>query len=305
VFVVHPSNTGAALFVGPLDDPDLAVTTVRSAPEDLERLAARVAREVERPGVASTRNPLLEATDRAYRLLLRQRPPDDAREARIVASMPPAWDRIWVSIASRRDDESPLAPEAYVLPPIKRSHIRGTELALVQDCQQVPDGRPRLSRWAAARSAEVLKWQRCDPLTDSSHYPLVSRSFADGGFSPSRPVLRDADGSAACSFVFSAEGIQTCDISRGWLDPRGADGVRRPRSDEMQRRVCEIAQLRGAALEACRTSLACEGCGSGFCFDDRPRSIHVCAGSTPRFVGGAPPAGIGTVRMTVTCNLAR
>ncbi len=309
VFVVHPSTSGAAAFVGPTDDPRLALTTVKATDADVAQLADDVAGEIRDDTSSSAPSApyqLLDATDRAYRLLMRQRPPDDSREARLVASMPPAWNRIWVSVASSRDDDSPLAPDGYVIPPLARSFSRGSELALIEDCSHAPGTRPRLDRWAAARRAEILPWACDDPAPEDPNqaYPLVSEWFADGGcFSPSRPVSRDAAGNAACSISFSAEGISTCDASRGWLDPRDTRGLRRPRVDDMHQRVCEIGQLHDAALQSCRSSVGCEGCGSGFCFDDLPRPPGACAGPNLRLVGGARPAGIGRVRLTITCDL--
>lgn len=73
-------------------------------------------------------------------------------------------------------------------------------------------------------------------------------------------------------------------------------------------RLCEVAPFVGPALEACRTTVACGGCGSGYCrselealpLDVCPEGLHP---SRLRFVGGAT-AGAGAI-FHVACELAR
>jgi hypothetical protein len=69
-------------------------------------------------------------------------------------------------------------------------------------------------------------------------------------------------------------------------------------------RRCEIAQLTGAKLEACRSTLECSGCGSGFCATEVPKldQSEYCGAEyfwPLRFVGGALPPG---VFFTGTCQ---
>lgn len=75
-------------------------------------------------------------------------------------------------------------------------------------------------------------------------------------------------------------------------------------------RKCEVLQLEGAALEACTSTVACEGCEPGWCCSEVWRELvnDVGVADPPneyfpglRFVLGADSAA-GVYR--VTCNVA-
>jgi hypothetical protein len=122
----------------------------------------------------------------------------------------------------------------------------------------------------------------------------------------SHPPVRSSSGSASCR-ILAQEQLYTCPTDIGWLDPLDSDGVRRPRTISVNGtslQVCEIVQLEGAALEACRNDLTCTGCTPGWCWTEVSElASGACAPGTVypafRFVGGSDQPG---VTVTIVCD---
>lgn len=115
------------------------------------------------------------------------------------------------------------------------------------------------------------------------------------------------DGRAECRVLVTTPGEDPCPADRGWLDPYNGDGVRNPLTvmkDGSPARVCEIQELTGDALDACRGTEACDGCGSGWCEPTLDALTPSCdPGHKPlRFVGTAAAGAAGTVEEA--CYLA-
>lgn len=96
---------------------------------------------------------------------------------------------------------------------------------------------------------------------------------------------------------------ESCNADFGWLDPLDARGERTPRimhDADGERRVCEIRQLEGAALESCIDSLACPECEPGWCATRVPELLADCSTGRPdpfRFVSGSRQAAVGSIRV--------
>jgi hypothetical protein len=107
--------------------------------------------------------------------------------------------------------------------------------------------------------------------------------------------------------ILTQRANQACDAARGWLDPEDGDGMRRPRFVDDPRghhRLCELRQLTGDDLAACRTDALCTDCRSGFCQSELPGLDHCAAGEFPsrlRFVRDAVAGSGATVR--IDCGL--
>ncbi|MET0595524.1 MAG: hypothetical protein ABW133_22685, partial [Polyangiaceae bacterium] len=109
-----------------------------------------------------------------------------------------------------------------------------------------------------------------------------------------------------CFIEINSSQPSICDPSRGWTDPRDADGVRRPRRNARGETVCEGQPVVPEHMEACAHDPLCADCGSGWCVTDVwPKGKSVCSPPVPenriRWVGGIwPDSG----RIRVTCRKA-
>jgi hypothetical protein len=235
--------------------------------------------------------PLLDEVDRAYRLLVRQRAPEDPHEEALVAALP-AHAHHDIALATARDDASAGAPGDF-------ARLDVTSELRVATCNPAPP--PRVKAYAETHDGSVQD-QLCDPQPGTNDDLLVDWLPRGAPFTcwpTSSPVRRDATGQAACRVTFTASDAPSCDPARGWTDPL-VDGVRRPVVAGSGERSCEILQATGPALEACRGSPACDGCRSGYCFVDLPNR---CGQPPPRFTGGALPLGVGFARLEMACDL--
>jgi len=118
----------------------------------------------------------------------------------------------------------------------------------------------------------------------------------------SRPVPRE-EGVAVCRILVELADDTACPEASGWSDPlSGSEPKPRLRSTESgRRRTCEIRQLEGLALEACRTSEDCAECEPGWCVTDLPTLLANCPDSEPfpfRFTGGSSEVLPGDAMIT-------
>jgi hypothetical protein len=327
VVMVLPSARGSERFVGPLDVPAFDHELRFSTQDTTDALADAVSAELAvrvAPSGASYR-PLEAATD-ALELLLELRVPVDDREAQLVDVTKGERRALLLAVASAREDESPQPVSYYALPP-RSDDWYGVVTAIVPSSDQDPcwlqqqdhDPSSRISTWAhdAALgdwSGAVYGWPCSSGMLAATG--LLALGWVDGSgrnWCTSYPIEVAPSGQAECLITVEKRSSDPCDVERGWLDPRDEDGIRRPTEAEDRHgsyRICEVAQLEGSKLDACRTTRACDGCGSGWCRSNSPEVIEgidwCTAGSLPsglRFVGGAMAAADAQFR--IVCNLAR
>lgn len=86
-------------------------------------------------------------------------------------------------------------------------------------------------------------------------------------------IARSELGQETCRVLAYADTFEPCPNEVGWHNPLDEHGQRpglfAPEPSESStglRRVCEVRQLEGAALESCKNDLACEDCEPGWCF---------------------------------------
>jgi len=160
------------------------------------------------------------------------------------------------------------------------------------------------------RIVAVLVLSACGGGSDYGSAPSASGSQISWDFTLgqapeclSRRVPVD-DGVGVCRLLVELEDDRACPEAAGWVDPLSGS-ERRPRVRETEsgpRRSCEVQQLEGTALDACRTSEDCSGCEPGWCVTEVPSLLAACPGSHPfpfRFAAGAGEALPGLA--TATC----
>lgn len=268
--LVRPSAAEGMRIVGPGSAPSLRWKTSWPTEAGLDAYLShlRSLLEATLPPKGALYRPL-EAADDAMRLLLGLRAPRSESEAALVAEV--AVGGLWLDLvlASSRDDESPLPPEAYVWPNDRLwlSTLIAPGSTEVDTCQLPGSARGRLGVWAELVRPTMLG------------LPCADQESFDGLFNDScnrflarcteHPIAIDQQGRADCHVLVRVFDTESCKASRGWLDPEGEDGMRRPRfewgEEGRPMRVCEIGQHEGDRLEACRTKLSCPECGSGYC----------------------------------------
>jgi hypothetical protein len=280
----------------PLDIPNLAWLTQTSKEEEIdavisattEALGNRFAQagEVYRP---------LHTAARAVDLLSGARSPVNAAEGEFVATLPKAL-KMQIIVATTRNDEDP-SPIKQLLPAESQKDIFiagysviGPSLGGDATCNVYPLGTSRVENWTEQVSGSFIAWP-CD-YQDTWDRLMVS-GYADcGPICQSRPLNISSSGSVDCRIFIDQPNLDACDPAQGWLDPDGkATFVDR---FGINLRRCEILQHTGAKLDACRNSLECTACGSGFCATEVPELVapeSYCNGTgVPwplRFTGGA------------------
>lgn len=296
IAIVRPSQ-GDDPYVTPADDGDL-----RWRSDNGQDAPARAAFEaalgrwltpsVEAPAAAP---PVLEAFANAQSLLDGTRAAASDPEQRLIDALSHAeLDSTFVH--SAREDGSPLAAESYavaidesrralhvVVPPL--------EMDAAHACSVDRPSTPRFQAWLDAQSG----------VTSSQTWPCT-------GFSALPPPLAvdgapscltrgpeiDEHGRAACVLEVAIDPEASCPNERGWFDPEDERGERTPRLitlDGESRRLCEIVQLSGSELDACRSEWAWQPETPGWCWTALPEWNDGCpAGRTEqalRLVAGA------------------
>lgn len=302
-----------ALFVRPSASPDgryahaglnpaLRLVSVKPTAGDEQRWAAAVEGALlakrNGPGVYRPLHVLSEVAA----LLGGWREPADELAQEVEANVAPDAS-VFLVLASAHEDESSGPVEQYVLPSLGRApsgrHLRFASITLPSDprsCASAPaEPRWRLEDWAEEQQRTASTFDDLARGWPCEAPGLSERAFADCTWRCMPYRLRIAtDGSAQCRIHLRAPGL-TCLPERGWLDPLAADGARRPRIDEDEAGravgVCEIVQLEGPDLDACRHDLRCPGCSPGWCATEVPELLDTCRSHEfpiPfRFVGGA------------------
>jgi hypothetical protein len=296
VVLVPASSKSMDGVVHPGIDPGLRTETERLSVTEVDALASAVQRQVERMEIVDGTpfRPLERARDVAA-LVNGERSPATAGEEALVASATPTrpWHNAGVAVIAATDDESDAPVEAY------RSGREDFSTNVIT---------PHLTTWGEldpSRVPRLAAWEkngiryRCD---DNRLYQLFW-SYC-GHYTPrcETPAIAEiSPGIGACYVEVTTDYPLTCDPSRGWADPRSADGIRRPRLDAEGKRVCEILPVETRHLHACVNDPVCAECGSGWCLSHLAfPTQNVCANPLParrmRWIGGAL-AEPGTIRI--------
>ncbi|MCC6526091.1 MAG: hypothetical protein IT373_25820 [Polyangiaceae bacterium] len=308
VVVARPSAPDAEALVTPIDTPALdwiePVATVADAEAVRAATGQVLAARLALPG--ETFRPL-HAAQRVMDLLSGARPPEAASETAFVSSLRETTF-VQVVVAGTRDDED-TAPVASLAPGVGTSsavYLVPTTVILPATafdygCTPTP-GTTRLEAWDA--NASLYGW----PCTDQAEWDGMLRvSWVDcGPWCESNPITVDLAGRAACTFYVDQPDLAQCDPVFGWRDPDGTATLVDHAGTSYRR--CEIVQLEGAALDSCRTSLACPDCTSGFCVTEVPELTYGTCGPGEhrwklRFVGGAVDVTEGYIGGTCLSGL--
>lgn len=308
VVLVRPSAVGSSRAIGPSDDPRLAVvgTDVTTDQIQAQADAATIAIDAS-PAPPAAPYALLDATAQTLELVTGARAPGDAREAKLVQSLGDP-EVILLAIATSHDDVSSATVEIDAQETIAVGRNRlgiaiWTSLvaqrgAIGASCGQSLDSSTRLGAWAdAIRDVDTFDSTCQDAASQLAQDGLFGWGSADDFCDPSFRIASRPDGSAACLLEAVLADDTACASQPGMIDPADFQGTRAPRTttdaDGILRRVCEVVELRGAESDSCRTNVACDGCGPGWCVTDVwpvPRLTNAWDGCSPfRFVRGATP----------------
>jgi hypothetical protein len=315
VILARPSAPDGESLLSPLDDPALAWETTTSSVEEIDAVTAAVSNDLgARLAKAGEIYRPLHAAKRALDLLYGTRLPESDAEKTLLASVREDT-AVQVLIATSRDDEDG-TPVTGLVPAVPADVLANTpRLSLMGPAAAPPASYPAC--YAPALSASRLEaWRKSVSLDTTLYAWPCSDSTAwdrilDGGFADcsgpcdSAPIAV-ADGVAQCQVFLDQADLDACDPAHGWRDPDGQPTF--VERDGVKLRRCEIVQLSGAALESCRTTLDCSGCGSGYCVTEVPQlSDWSCgAGQYPwplRFPGGALAGDEAWIQMT--CQVAQ
>jgi len=277
--------------VSPVSDSALAWTTVEGTQNGVDALAAAVASHVS--SLAATEGaafrPLAQAQS-MFRLLTARRAPASAAEASLLATTSQATSTIGVAVVASSDDEDTAAPGSFWddAPADDSSVVAGL---VTSPPASSSDSFPRLHAWADARIHALVAG--CGGAADApfSLFPALCVDSSARCNIP--PIALTSLGVGACAVQVESFTPDACAPNRGWLDPASADGVRRPQTTSDGARLCDVAPVAPASMDACIHDADCAGCGSGWCVTEIFQSSSGCApGSMPspiRWVGGALP----------------
>jgi len=291
IWVTRPGAVGSDRWLTPI-----SLRTDRPTEAQIADLAATVVERLNALTTGTAPYRPMRVTHDAVTLLTGERAPEDAREQELLASLgandDPLQARRLVSavVVSARDDEGTTQPDGFAIawseerPAVLSVVVPSAETSCVGGDFPADAGLPRLFAWQDASDAVAYGWP-C--ARDDFQRGGLSAATGGTNFCPSRPLLAEPEGDVLCRawVELLPDGIACADYGRGWIEP----GPEAPATAD-----CEIPQLEGAALEACRRDVDCEGCGDGFCQAEATtwREIHPqehCAGvpARLRFVGGA------------------
>lgn len=292
IVVARPSAPDAPWLTS-FDLSGLAWVTTQSQAQEVDPIITAVEQALSHATAqqGETQRPILAAR-RAIEVIEKKRSPASVAEADFVSSLPEDITLL-VYVASTSDDED--------LSPIGESFFDENEYPFSIYGVVLGPFTPTSQCWAPdlhlTRLGVWAEQQRFTPLAVSSRDPQCWHRLFGGEVMECgvrchpRQVHIDDIGQASCRVFVDQSDISGCDAFLGRVDP---DGQRTfvERGERTLRR-CEITQLTGERAKACRTTLACEGCGSGFCATDVEQLLPRDACVSPevvwpiRFVGGA------------------
>ncbi|HVY30139.1 MAG TPA: hypothetical protein VHB79_26460 [Polyangiaceae bacterium] len=252
--VVGASGVGEAGVHSFADDDELSWIADERSDADASRWSNAVAAAIE--GTETTQPDVyqpLALAEHWVRLLARETEPRTERERAVLEALPARVD-VEPFLASTREDQSPLPAADYRLDSSESCSGGGACVAEPQSYAQDP-----------RHFFDAGFFQDC--------------SARCGGGQP----LKDDTGAVECRVLLAALHVQECDESLGWQETS-------LRSDALEQwaegaatdfRICEVAQLEGAALRSCQNELSCADCTPGFCSTSVPELVSDCAHIAP------------------------
>lgn len=305
VVVVRPSAPDDEALLAAPTLPGLSLSTLTWSATEIDALtkATELALTARLATPGEPFRPL-RAVRRTVELLGGLRAPINSDEAALLGVLPNDERSVDVLLAATRDDESTGEPADEIVnsqllaqtgtwPTFATLGPFGAEDDV--GCSPVGASGTRLEAWSSAVGGQRLTWPCSQPLPD---FPTGPIAHCGPRCTPRRLEV-EPSGRALCRVTVDQPDLERCAPELGWSDPAGADGVPRPtrvnRSGTKLRR-CEVRQLEGADLIACRTSLDCAGCAPGYCATEVPallRTQECPATHHPfplRFIGGARAA---------------
>ena len=319
VVIVHPSAPDGLRYSSPSSDPRLRLRSNQPSSAELALWSAAVHEAVTaHQGAAGAPFRVLVALRDAYTLLGGERSAVSSEEHLLVASLPPDGFA-HVGLAAATEDQSEGDPESYHLVGSGRASFgffvvplagtvngrtvfntvtvpRAGAAPVPQPvrCRGSGPATPRFAAWLGTDAPDAKYWP-CDDLfppefapTNCSLECTAGPGFGCQSSCFSAPIPVDPNGRARCRVEATYEQDEPCPAADGWLELVDTD-LSRPNADNRRSadvHVCEVRQLKGAPLAACRSSLSCEGCEPGWCVTDVPELLHPCPSgreSTSRF----------------------
>jgi hypothetical protein len=244
--------------------------------------------------LGATFRPLERARDVVRLLQGKREATGEAEKAFIASAASNLRSFIFVSIVTTSDDESPEPIAAYDLDmPVSVVTQDGQGRARLD-----PVRFPRFSAWAMGSTEGSMTGCHDDvdpPWALFGEFCVDFRLWCDH-----RPIAEISPGIGRCDIEITTVEPPRCDASRGWADPKGADGVRRPRTNTKGEHVCEVLPVAAEFMDACIHDPTCAECGNGWCVSEvRPRA-RSCPATPPkvlRWVGGVLPEP-GSIHVT-------
>lgn len=298
--VAFATSDGDAELFTPKEDPRLILhgaTTSR-----LQREAWRAALADALLGQAPDTDggaAVLAASYRTARLLAGLREPATSREEEIVDSVG-TTDFVVVIIATAHEDTSPAEVTDYVVSPSEQRNIIASfddflmPASEGSECGFRTSTTPRLQDWVESMGdATVSTWRAAEACVALAPVGLCSFGrFANMCLEQPLPLL--SDGTAPCRLLVATP-LESCPTDLGWLGVEDSAklwpsidsvGHETPLQRDGYPFTCEVRQLTGADLKACRGELECAGCGPGFCVTQVPEILGQCklGRTAPRIV---------------------
>jgi hypothetical protein len=301
VVLVPASSSSIDAVASPATNPALAWTTNQATREGRDAWVRAVYDEVKRmrAPLGAPFRPLERARD-VFQLLKGQREATSDGEKAIVASFSSSRRRhvVGVSIVAASDDESPEDASAYLLD--DRDEVQANVVTREGRGREDPDPArfPRLSAWDTG--AGPGSFGGCHDDVDRPLYLFTPGCIDYWTRCDARPIEETSPGIGRCYIEITTVDPPRCDATRGWADPKRADGVRRPRTNANGEQVCEVLPVAAEFMDACVHDPICADCGNGWCLSEVRPYAQYCPASPPkmlRWIGGMVPAP-GSMRVT-------
>jgi hypothetical protein len=308
LLVVHPSADPGERYTTSADLPSLTWRTDQRTDAQNTTWSDAVTAALEPKSPDAGAFAALDSIQRTVAVLDGTSEPASDEESRLAAFAPYEFKDVFMAVG--HEDESNGDPASFAVGWTDFT-LPGAVILPAATTPRAPGGcwdssvndTPRYAAWRSGQTMDVGHW----PCSDETFFPPYVADCFGGNCINFTPVI-DPDGSARCTVTAMVENDGPCDPAFGWLDPVGPSGTRAPKvvkEEGVERRVCEIQQLTGAALASCVTSLECEDCEPGWCATQVPDLLD-CSEGTPnpfRFVGGSDSAAFGTAR--ISCEKPR
>lgn len=273
IVLVRPSAPDDEALLSPIAEPGLAWITKTSSQAEIDAVTAAATQALEKRKAAGGEafRPL-HALKRATDLVIGARAPATKEETDFIASLPKDGGGlvVHVLVAGTRDDESAETVDSLGLgvPPdnilFVRSAVSPGQAQPSQLCFPDAPLNTRIESWSKVEEADLRTW----PCDDADMWEgMLRNGSADcGPGCHAHPLTIGTDGTVSCKLYVDQSDLASCDEARGVRDPDGKETLVDRYGTQVRR--CEVIQLSGAELDACRTTLECSGCSPGYCATD-------------------------------------